>query len=105
MPKQISKPKVSPAPSAPRPTVIPAAINRKQTSREVAREAARVLRSEDASAIQKRLAASLLAQTNTKKETGAEMEEVAGAVLQSDKYSDLTKQLAASTVSQSNRDR
>ena len=79
--------------------------NHKQTSREVAELASKVLRNENASAIAKSLAASALAQAGGQKETGAEMEARASQVLRSSKYAEETKELAASVLSQANKAR
>jgi hypothetical protein len=79
--------------------------NTKQTSQAMASMAAEVLRDENASAIAKSLAGSVLSQTHSDKQTGAALEEKAGRVLESDKYSETTRALAASVVSQSNKSR
>ena len=79
--------------------------NPKQTSPKVASLASETLRSSSASAIQKQLAASAMAQASAGKQTGAEMEATAGKVLESDKYNDITKTLAASVLAQSNKER
>ncbi|MBY0345944.1 MAG: hypothetical protein K2P98_03635 [Neisseriaceae bacterium] len=79
--------------------------NRKQTSKNVAKQAAQILNDPNASQIQKTLAGSALSQANTNNQTGAEMEETASKVLQSEKYSAETKTLAASVLSQSNKKR
>ncbi|WP_338884765.1 hypothetical protein [Aeromonas hydrophila] len=75
--------------------------NKKQTSSELASEAAKILRDPNASKIQKELAGSVLAQSSTDKQTSSEMETVASKVLQSDKYNETTKSLAGSVLSQS----
>lgn len=80
-------------------------MNSKRTSKEVASLAARTLRDENASAIQRSLAAGALSQRDPSKQTGAAMEDVASKVLNSNKYSETTKKLAASILSQSNKDR
>ena len=79
--------------------------NTKQTSSKVASLAANTLNDKHASQVAKKLAGSVIAQTNTGKQTGAEMETVASKVLQSEKYSDDTKTLAASVLSQANKER
>ena len=79
--------------------------NAKRTSEPMASMAARTLADENASAIQRRLAGSVLSQSSTGNETGAEMETVAGRVLQNPFYSDLTRSLAGSIVSQSHKKR
>lgn len=79
--------------------------NTKQSSAEMASKAAKILADNNASAIAKSLAGSVIAQTHTGKQTGADMESKASKVLQSDKYSNETKELAASVLSQSNKER
>ena len=79
--------------------------NTKQSSDELAAKASETLKDSKASDIQKSLAGSVLAQTNTGKQTGADMETKAGKALQSSKYNDDTKELAGSVLSQSNKDR
>ncbi len=81
------------------------ASNKKATSAKVASLASEILRSPNASTVQKQLAASALAQVNSSKQTGAAMESKASAVLDSVKYNDTTKTLAASVLSQSNKNR
>lgn len=81
------------------------AINKKQTSGEMATNASKVLRDKNSSVIAKGLAASALAQANTGKQTSKEMETKASNVLKSRKYSDETKSFAASVLSQSNKKR
>lgn len=81
------------------------AANKKQTSNGIASQASAALRDPNASAIQKSLAASALAQTGNKNQTSAEMEHKASMVLQSNKYNDTTKALAGSVLSQSNKQR
>lgn len=79
--------------------------NTKQSSKKVAQLAATTLTSDKASNTAKRLAGSVVAQTNTDKQTGTELEDLASKVLRSDKYSDETKSLAASVLSQANKER
>lgn len=79
--------------------------NPKQTSSDIAKQAAETLRDPNASAIAKSLAGSALAQHSTGKQPSAEMEAKAAKALQSDKYSDTTKSLAGSVVSQSSKQR
>ncbi|VVP22796.1 hypothetical protein PS870_03910 [Pseudomonas fluorescens] len=79
--------------------------NSKQTSTAVASLAAKTLRSESSSAIQKELAGSAMAQASSGKQTGAEMETKASHVLDSNKYNATTKTLAASVLAQSNKER
>ena len=56
-------------------------VNKKKTSPKVASTAGQVLQSDDASAIQKRLAASALSQAIPGRQTGAELEAEAAAAL------------------------
>lgn len=79
--------------------------NTKQTSADVAKQAAETLRDPNASAIAKSLAGSVLSQSASSKETGKAMEAKASQVLSSEKYSESTKALAASALSQSNKKR
>lgn len=79
--------------------------NKKQTSSSVASQAAQILKDPNASKIQRSLAGSALAQSNTDKQPSSAMETKAGAALQSEKYSDKTKSLAGSIVSQSDKKR
>jgi hypothetical protein len=79
--------------------------NTKETSSSVATLASETLRSSSASAIQKQLAASAMAQASTGKQTSAEMETKASHVLESEKYNATTKTLAGSVLSQSNKER
>lgn len=80
-------------------------VNKKQTSKDMGSGAGRILQDENSSAIQKKLAASVLRQTSTNAQTWDEMEKIASDVLKSDKYSDKTKSLAASLIAQSNKNR
>lgn len=80
-------------------------MNKKISSGEMASLASQVLRSDTASKIQKKLAASVLSQAAQGKETGSDMEDIASKVLGSDKYADVTRSLAGSVLSQSNKDR
>lgn len=73
----------------------------KKTSKPIAKEASKVLRDPNASKIQKSLAASALAQSNTSKKTSKKMETVASNVSRSKKYSQKTKSLSGSVLSQS----
>ncbi|AQZ32552.1 hypothetical protein BHQ29_04190 [Pseudomonas sp. LPH1] len=79
--------------------------NKKQTSSDIAKQAAAILRDPNASATAKSLAGSALSQTSTSKQTGSQMEDRASKVLQSEKYSESTKSLAGSVLSQSNKKR
>lgn len=79
--------------------------NKKQSSPEITKKAAHILKDPNASKIAKKLAGSVVAQANTGKQTGAEMETTASNVMKSGKYSDDTKSLAASVLSQSNKKR
>lgn len=79
------------------------ANNTKQTSKSVASKAAQTLNNPNASAIQKSLAGSALAQSSTNKQTGKAMEAKASAALENPRSADLTKSLAGTVVSQSNK--
>ena len=81
------------------------AKNKNQSSPEMAAKAARAMQDQDAPAIKRKLAASVLSQSNSRKQTGAELQTEASRVLRSDEYCEDTKSLAASLVSQSNRKR
>lgn len=80
-------------------------MNKKQTGSDISSLASQILNSSSSSAIQRKLAGSALAQTNTNKQTGKSMETAASNVLRSSKYSDTTKSLAGSILSQSNKNR
>jgi hypothetical protein len=77
--------------------------NSNRTGAEVTRLASSTLRSAAASAADKSLAASALAQSRTQKSTGKAMETKASAVLKDKSASKASKTLAASLLSQSNR--
>lgn len=77
--------------------------NTKTSSSSLASIASKTLRNPNASAIQKSLAGSVLAQSGTNKTTGDSMETKASRALQRDGSSALTKSLAGSVVSQSNK--
>lgn len=77
----------------------------KQTSTNISSLASDILRNPNSSGIQKQLAGSALAQSNSYKQTGSNMETIASKVLNSSKYNDTTKTLAGSVLSQSNRNR
>ncbi len=79
--------------------------NKKQSSGTVTKLAASTLADTGASKTAKRLAGSVVAQTNTDRQTGPDLEDLASGVLQSPKYSDDTKTLAGSVLSQSNKER
>jgi hypothetical protein len=81
------------------------AVNRKDTSAEVASLAAHTIFKPGSSQIARKLAGSALSQSRTKRQTGAEMEDLASKVLRSDRYSEKTKALAGSVLSQSNKKR
>lgn len=80
-------------------------MNKKQTGSKLSSLASQILTNQNSSAIQKQLAGSALAQSNTNKQTGKYMETTASNVLKSSKYSDTTKSLAASILSQSNKNK
>ena len=77
--------------------------NKKQSSKELAQEAAQILNDPNASDIQKQLAGSVLSQSSTGNQTSDKMETVASDVLKSKKYNKTTKKLAGSVLSQSNK--
>lgn len=79
--------------------------NKKKTSPKVASIAGQVLQDGNASAIQKRLAASALSQVLSGRQTGAALEAEASAALKSPKYNALTKELAGTVVAQANKER
>lgn len=80
-------------------------MNKKTSSENLASQAAKILQNNNASDIQKSLAASVLSQVADNKQTGKEMETKASNVLKSNKYSNLTKSFAGSVLSQSNKER
>lgn len=80
-------------------------MNKKHTSTNISSLASQILTSKNSSAIQRQLAGSALAQSNTNKQTGKSMETAASNALRSSKYNDTTKSLAASILSQSNKER
>lgn len=79
--------------------------NSKKTSQFIASLASDVLRDPQSSKTAKSLAASALAQANTRKQTSSEMEDKASKILRSEKYSQKTHSLAGSVLSQSNKGR
>lgn len=79
--------------------------NTKQSSPTMATVAAKTLKKPSASQIQRRLAASVLAQAGTGNQTGSEMESVAARALQNPNSADLTQKLAASVLAQANKER
>lgn len=79
--------------------------NKKQTSKDIASKASKILKDPNASKIQKSLAGSALAQSSTGKQTSSEMETIASDVQKSEKYSKKTQSLAGSVLSQSNKQR
>lgn len=79
--------------------------NNKETSKKIASNAAKTLADPNASKIQKSLAGSALAQSNTNKQTGKAMEKKASNALKNPNSAAKTKQLAGSVVSQSNKKR
>ena len=80
-------------------------MNKKRSSKEVASEAARILKSKTSSTIQKELAGSVVSQRNPNYMTGKEMETKAAKVLNSDKYAESTKRLAGSVLAQADKKR
>lgn len=81
------------------------ARNNKKTSNRLASKASEVLQDGNSSKTAKRLAGSILSQSNTSKQTGKKIEDLASKVLKSKKYNQKSKSLAASALSQSNRKR
>ena len=81
------------------------ARNTKKTSHGMASLAAETLQDKNASGVAKKLAGSVLSQTDSNKQTGSDLEDVAAKVLASSKYSESTKALAGSVLSQSNKKR
>ncbi|KOC92809.1 hypothetical protein [Winslowiella iniecta] len=77
--------------------------NTKKTSGRIASVAAQTLKNPDATAMQKSLAGSALAQSRTDKESGKEMEGKASSALTDPESDALTRSLAASVLSQSNK--
>ena len=75
----------------------------KSTGGKVASSAGRTLGSANASALQKSLAGSALAQSGTSKTTSGAMEAKASAALQNNNAASTTKALAGSLVSQSKK--
>ena len=79
--------------------------NTKATSPQVGTLAGRTLSDPNASAVQRSLAGSALAQRGTGKQTSAAVEQAASRALSGSRSADTTKTLAGSVVSQSNRKR
>ena len=79
--------------------------NVKQTQARTATLAGNTLKSGSASAVQRSLAGSALAQAGTGKQTGKQMETVASRALDSQKSNPTTRTLAGSVVAQSNKKR
>ena len=79
--------------------------NTKQTSSKIASKASKVLRSKGASAKEKSLAASALAQSGTGKQTGKAMECKAAKAVFGKHSSKTARELAGSVLSQSNKAR
>jgi len=77
----------------------------KSTGKKVASTAARTLNSTSSSALQRSLAASVLAQTGNTKVTGKAMETKASSALHNSNSDPVTKSLAGSLVSQSKKSR
>lgn len=75
----------------------------KETGKKTASLAGKTLGSTNASAIQKSLAGSALAQAGTNKTTSKSMESKASAALKSGQSATATKSLAGSLVSQSKK--
>lgn len=77
----------------------------KHTSAKMAKMAAETLRDPNASAEEKSIAGSALAQVAAEKETGANVEKKAAKVLHDPKASKKAKSMAASVVSQSSKEK
>lgn len=77
--------------------------NPKQTSDKVAHLASEILRSENASKIQKKLAGSALSQSSTGNAPSPEIETLAAKALDNPRSAKETLTLAASVVSQSTK--
>jgi hypothetical protein len=75
----------------------------KKTSQKVASQAGKIMSDNSSSAIQRKLAGTVLSQVGNNKTTSENMESVASKVLKSNKYSAETKELAASALSQSTK--
>jgi hypothetical protein len=75
----------------------------KQTGNKAATLASKTLQSTSASALQKSLAGSVLAQSGTGKQTSKAVETKASGALKSNTSSSTTKSLAGSAVSQSKK--
>ena len=75
--------------------------NKKQSSQKMGSLAAQVLKNTQSSETAKKMAGSVLSQTNTKNQPSKQMETKASDILKSKKYNELTKSLAASVLAQS----
>jgi len=80
-------------------------MNRKQSSQRMTSLAAKVLKNDSSSAIQQKLAGSVLSQANASHQTGSVMEDLASKALSGPRYSETTKVLAGSVLSQANKKR
>lgn len=80
------------------------AVNEKRSSPKMASLAASVLHSKTSSQLEKKLAGSVLAQSNTSKESSKEMEELASYVLSDSESCADAKSLAGSILAQSRKD-
>lgn len=76
-------------------------MNKKQTSKSISSMASGVLRNPNASQVQKTLAGSALAQSQTDKQTSDRVETIASKVLNSNRYANETKSLAGTVLAQS----
>ena len=74
-----------------------------RTSPSVARQAAQTLGSAGASAVQRSLAGSALAQAGTAKQTSPQVASTAGKALANPRSADVTKDLAGSVLEQRRR--
>ena len=80
-------------------------FNAKQSSEKLGTLAAKVLSNPRASALQKKLAGSVLSQAHTAHQTSGDMEHIAARALQDKKSSQTTRTLAASVLAQANKER
>lgn len=79
-------------------------VNAKRSSPKMASLASAVLHNKNASKIEKSLAGSVLAQSNTNKESSHEIEELASFVLSDSEACAEAKSLAGSVLAQSKKD-
>ncbi len=80
-------------------------MNKKQSSPKMTSLAAKVLKNASSSAIQQKLAGSVLSQANASHQSGSAIEDLASKALSDPRYSETTKALAGSVLSQANKER